>query len=425
MEGGAEREFQVSTLADATLGDFRDKLATKSRIEPEKQRLIYHGRLLTDDAQKLADAGMRDGSAVHMVARSAAMSSHNADSAGPPGGGLPAAGGQAGYLGHVGSTFLPSIFGFPGLAALSGEPQQHQNQNQQPPWAVAQRIIRQTHRNFGADDGGEWIATNQNGQFFRIGREAEPGRSLTDDELRHGLVSTPNPISRSSNSDAHEPLPGVIPRAASRTGPPGSSARRQLARVLDHAQAEPSQALVNELTYDLFEYALPAIRAAPGNGDFRFGSSESLRPAYMSRASASPVAAAGGVLINLGDAFVELGRLLQAVGAGWQAHGASGRGEGDSELLEQQAQGALRVFSELAVSGPLAVPLLQARLARSPTQSQAASQSNSARQPGRGSSRSSNTPRADGQSMVSDQQLRIANSHARRSDRYRAFRQMV
>ncbi|KAJ2795390.1 hypothetical protein H4R20_005895, partial [Coemansia guatemalensis] len=68
MEGGEEKEFQISTPANDTVGQFRNKLATESLIEPQKQRLIFCGRLLTDNAQKLADTGMCDGSALHMVA---------------------------------------------------------------------------------------------------------------------------------------------------------------------------------------------------------------------------------------------------------------------------------------------------------------------------------------------------------------------
>ncbi|KAJ2045802.1 Large proline-rich protein bag6, partial [Coemansia sp. RSA 2337] len=81
MEGGTENEFQVDVRSDETVGDFRGRLATTSHVEPQKQRLIYRGRLLVDDAQKLVDVGVSDGSALHMVARPTAAATAPAPTA--------------------------------------------------------------------------------------------------------------------------------------------------------------------------------------------------------------------------------------------------------------------------------------------------------------------------------------------------------
>ncbi|KAJ1796161.1 hypothetical protein LPJ56_007215, partial [Coemansia sp. RSA 2599] len=73
MEGGVEQEFQVATQPDETIGALRLKLADKSNVEPQKQRLIFCGRVLSSDAAKVVDVGLSDGSALHMVTRPAAV----------------------------------------------------------------------------------------------------------------------------------------------------------------------------------------------------------------------------------------------------------------------------------------------------------------------------------------------------------------
>ncbi|KAJ2464369.1 hypothetical protein EV174_006821, partial [Coemansia sp. RSA 2320] len=73
MENGAEKEYYINTLSDETVGDIRNRLATTSQVEPQKQRLIFRGRLLVDNTQKLMDAGVGDGSALHMIAKPSAM----------------------------------------------------------------------------------------------------------------------------------------------------------------------------------------------------------------------------------------------------------------------------------------------------------------------------------------------------------------
>ncbi|KAJ2765898.1 hypothetical protein IWQ57_004595, partial [Coemansia nantahalensis] len=382
LESGVESEFQVVVLADATVGDFRDKLATKSCIEPQKQRLIFRGRLLADDAQKLADAGVSDGSALHMVARTSAAATRPSDSADTPTSGQRPGGGNGltWHFIHDSAIQFPLPPGDPSLSAAEELMRQRQRRGQesarrwqqrrQPqPLQNMHRTIREVHRNFGADDGGEWVALTHGGQYYRIDHEAEPGRLLTDDELQRGRTTTNYPVSSSSDFAAYELLPGIVPRTTSTATPAAPAdgpARDRFVRMLEHVRVRPSPAQVNELSHDLFEYVLPAIRAAPGRGDFRFGASDSLHPTYLARTTPNPVAATGAVLSNLGDAFVELGRSLQAVGAGWQAHGGPAQDAAESARLEEQAQSALRIFSELAVAAPLAIPFLQARLAQGP-----------------------------------------------------------
>ncbi|KAJ1844708.1 hypothetical protein LPJ70_002835 [Coemansia sp. RSA 2708] len=227
-----------------------------------------------------------------------------------------------------------------------------------PPSAEhVQRTIRDVYRNFGADDGGEWMAASAGGQYFRIDREAVPGSQLTREEFARGPIRAPNPVSSSSSMAAYEPLPGVVPAAGS--APAADADARVEAALLRPARAAASQAQLNELTHDLFEHVLPRIRAIPGNGEFHFSTTEALRPTYLARTSADPVGAAGRTLTSLGDAFVELGRSLQALGTEWQMHYSD-------DAIQQQSRSTLLLLGELLAASPLAVPFLQARLPGNP-----------------------------------------------------------
>ncbi|KAJ2830173.1 hypothetical protein IWW50_000437 [Coemansia erecta] len=403
MEGGVEKEFQIATLSSETLGDFRNKLATKSHIEPQKQRLIFRGRLLTDNAQKVSDTGMRDGCALHMVARpsvsedpagseGATGQSHAAPHAGPGGGGLP------------GMRQLLDMFSSLANGA-DGLPSEEQRER-------LQRTIRAVHRNFGANDGGEWIAVNANSQYFRVGREAAVGSQMTQEEFERGPIEAANPVSGSSTRAAYEPLPGIIqaePRAQSSAE---TSSGGRFAHALSQAHTAPSQAQANELAYDLYENVLPRIRSIPGNSQYHFSSSESLSPTYLSQSTANPVNAVGRSLTSLGDAFVELGRSLQALGTEWQM-------QHFDDPIQQRAQSTLDLLSELAVASPLAVPFLQARLTADPHLQD---------QPRTASSDDNNSRRAastDDAAAIAEHQRRIITSHVRRTRRQRAFDMMV
>ncbi|ORX63425.1 hypothetical protein DL89DRAFT_94356 [Linderina pennispora] len=58
LEGGAEREYRVQVQPSATVGDFRTKLSSKSQVAVHRLRLIFSGRVLANDSQRLADAGV-------------------------------------------------------------------------------------------------------------------------------------------------------------------------------------------------------------------------------------------------------------------------------------------------------------------------------------------------------------------------------
>ncbi|KAJ2122810.1 hypothetical protein IW147_003094 [Coemansia sp. RSA 720] len=407
MEGGIEKEFEIATLSNETLGDFRNKLATKSHIEPQKQRLIFRGRLLTDNAQKMVDTGMRDGCALHMVARPSAVDvpadSENSASQGDsaehayPG---------AGNIGNMRQLLEMFSSLANGVDAQMTEEQRER----------LRHTIHDVHRNFGANDGGEWIAVNPNGQYYRIGREAAVGSQMTDEEFARGPIETPNPVTSSSTIAAYEAIPGLI-SAESRTPASGdAAASNRPAHTAGLARAEPSQALANELAYDLFENVMPRIRNIPGNSQYHFSTSESMTPTYVSQSSANPIGIVGQSLTNLGDAFVELGRSLQALGTEWQM-------QYFDETIQQQAQSTLQLLNELAVVSPMAVPFLQARLTNDPVQAEPAQTTGSESSGNENSGRRATS--ASGIPMVAEHQRRTISSHFRRIRRRRAYGVML
>ncbi|KAJ2307534.1 hypothetical protein IWW54_004357, partial [Coemansia sp. RSA 2705] len=185
LVGGVEKEFQIGTQSDETIGAFREKLADQSHIASSKQRLIFRGQLLRDNTRKMGDAGLRDGCALHMVEQPSNAGSQ-ASAGSQPGAADPAPDTDADRTWRR----LPSMFAPPSAEHV-------------------QRTIRDVYRNFGADDGGEWMAASAGGQYFRIDREAAPGSQLTREEFARGPIRAPNPVSSSSSMAAYEPLPGV------------------------------------------------------------------------------------------------------------------------------------------------------------------------------------------------------------------------
>ncbi|KAJ2864267.1 hypothetical protein GGH94_003045 [Coemansia aciculifera] len=369
MEGGAEKEFQVDVRSDETVGDFRGRLATTSQVEPQKQRLIYHGRLLVDDAQKLVDVGVSDGSALHMVARptaataapapTAATSAERADSG--------IRGGRGDFLSNLGFTaglqapqLQPTPFSLTPLAAqvmdqtfhrlrsgdrdAAGTPQSVQD--------ARQRVIYGVHRDFGADNGGEWVASTANSLHYNIDREAALGSSLTAEEFRRGSIQGADPLSQGSNIEAYLPIPGLM------------SNDSQLLRLSEYlsSRAQPSRAQANELLYELRETLLPALRRLPGHENYNYSSMSSSRPHYLGRAATNQIEGVGEALSGLGDAFIELGRSLQSVGTQWQNRNTLQPG---SAYSPEQTHNILQALRQLPRStGPASIATLFADAVR-------------------------------------------------------------
>ncbi|KAJ2696729.1 hypothetical protein H4218_004408 [Coemansia sp. IMI 209128] len=364
MESGAEREFQVDVLSDETVGDFRGRLATTSHVEPQKQRLIYRGRLLVDDAQKLVDVGVSNGSALHMVARptAAAPAATTPAERGNPG----ARGGIGAFLSGVGSAAdqqasqqqqqqQPMSLGLTPLAAQVmgltlnrlGTMDHGATGSQQPAQEGVQRVVQGTHRDFGADNGGEWIASTANRLRYVVDREAALGSSLTAEELRRGGVQGTEPLFRGSRIEAYLPIPGLISNDS-------QEARQPELMVL---RAQPSRAQANELLYELRESLLPALRRLPGHENYNYSSEPLSRPRYLGQTSTNQVEVVGEALGGLGEAFVELGRSLQSVGSQWQSRSSA---QPEAAYSLEEMQNTLLALRQLVNAALVASPFLQA-----------------------------------------------------------------
>ncbi|KAJ2705510.1 hypothetical protein FB645_002396 [Coemansia sp. IMI 203386] len=373
MEGGSEQEFQVVTQPEETIGAFRLKLADKSNVEPQKQRLIFCGRVLSSDTAKLVDVGLSDGSALHMVTRPAVSASSTSASGATNNGSERTSQRADDHATHnIGNMPFSSLMeqalfamrgpmpsgvtlqfeiGQPILLGPLAPPQQQQQQPQpqreqqqqqrsdtndtvpdsqrQEANRVRQLIdeqVRMLHqsrdqhmqamrssassvlRDFGRDDGGQWVAMVPERGYIPIDYEATSGTQLTEEELARESVPFVDGSPRfvAPPESAYAPIPGL-----SRIEGPGSRNG-----ISNHRMAGlPSRALANELVYNLLGRILPEIRRLPGQQSFEYSSPA---PEYISQSTADPVGAAGAGLTGLGDAFVEIGRALQTVGGQWQ-----------------------------------------------------------------------------------------------------------
>ncbi|KAJ2375669.1 hypothetical protein IW150_002424, partial [Coemansia sp. RSA 2607] len=408
MEGGREEIFSVTTKPDDTVGAFRIKLAASSQVEPQKQRLIFSGRVLTSDTAKLSDIGLSNGSALHMVTRPQASAStptpettgnsSNQDRA--------RASGQSQFASLMGQSLQGLRTGFPGGITLTFEiedpitirplqmppppppptmnaatqqqqqQQQRQSQTQQQPQQNTEQqdvqIFNHIHhildsqirrlnqarnqhmqamrttvssmfRDFGHDDGGQWLALVPERGYIPVDREVNPGSPLTAEELRRDPVSLLESSSQSPDS-AYMPIPG-LGRIRDPAYPSDSASFR--------SGGLPSRAQANELVHSLVDHVLPNIRRIPGRSAFNYHTGA---PEYLSQNTANPIETAGAGLAGLGDAFVEIGRALQTIGGQWQGTSAS---DAEPQYTSEDMLSVLDSISELISATSVATPFLR------------------------------------------------------------------
>ncbi|KAJ2882386.1 hypothetical protein FB639_002401 [Coemansia asiatica] len=170
-------------------------------------------------------------------------------------------------------------------------------------------LVSSVFRDFGRDDGGQWVAMVPERGYIPIDYEAIAGTQLTEEELARDPVpfADNSPQFVASPDSAYAPIPGL-----SRIQDPGYNGSSSSHRIAEL----PSRALANELVYNLRDRVLPEIRRLPGLQSFNFSS---VRPEYLSQSTSDPVGAAGTGISALGDAFVEIGRALRTVGGQWQS----------------------------------------------------------------------------------------------------------
>ncbi|KAJ2843926.1 hypothetical protein GGI22_007051, partial [Coemansia erecta] len=182
------------------------------------------------------------------------------------------------------------------------------------------------------------------------------------------------PVNESSPAEVFQPIPGLspLPQSANIQLPVTSVyiAHSQLQGMSESERLPPTVAQANELIYDLFTHVLPSIRRHPEREAFHFSTTESTSPTFIAPTAASQIGEVGGALVNLGDAFTELGRSLREVGQEWQAHNSSAATTaGDSaatrnEYSPAHMQAVLLTLTQLLRISPLAVPFLQSTIAR-------------------------------------------------------------
>lgn len=96
VKSSADQKYSLSVLPSTSVRDFKEQLATKSEIAPERQRLIYSGRVMKDE-EPLATYKIQNGHTIHLV--KGAQSNQTAAAGGSTTGGAgatPGAGGGGG-----------------------------------------------------------------------------------------------------------------------------------------------------------------------------------------------------------------------------------------------------------------------------------------------------------------------------------------
>ncbi|KAJ2691703.1 hypothetical protein GGH99_002225 [Coemansia sp. RSA 1285] len=325
-----------------TIRTLRNNIATKSQVEPQKQRLIYCGRLLSNDTQTLVEVGMNDECALHMVAGRAS----NADNTG------------------------------------ARTPHQ-QNQHSQP----RIRASRVVYSNFGSPFSRDVMP--QRPHQTELSEE-----DIADDapEFFSNTTSSRNPpspgypLNENTPAEVFQPISGfsAIPRSANIQLPTTRvyTAQNRLQGMAESERVPPTVAQANELIYDLFTHVLPSIRRHPGREGFHFSTTESTSPTFISPTSNSQVSDVGGTLVNLGDAFAELGRSLQEVGHEWQTSDSFASAETDAATSSiystAHMQAILLTLTQLVRVSPLVIPFLQSTITHTPLSGQQPQPNNTA-----------------------------------------------
>ncbi|KAI9506065.1 hypothetical protein BX070DRAFT_219273 [Coemansia spiralis] len=374
------REYHITLPPNETV-------ASKSQVEPEKQRLIFCGRLLSNDAQTLNEAGMSDGCALHMVAgrapspnsaspqpqqqrQSRSRAAHFVISSAAP------------FSSVISETLqrivIPEVSSDNATQASSETTQQQPSrQSMRPP-----TFSTSSTNEHGAASNEDQVAHIVNIVDLRSGDNTAGTNTNRRGNLRPGPTPADYPISPSSAVETFQPISGFVPIPRSmNVGLPqtaGHRAQRQLQDMDESDRLQPTPAQANELIYDLFENVLPSIRRHPGREDFHFNTSSSMRPTYITQSTPDQIGAVGGALANLGDAFVELGRSLREVGLDWQAHDNGSASATGSAYSPVHMQAVLQTLLQLQLASPLAIPFLQNTISRSSDRRQYAHENGSA-----------------------------------------------
>lgn len=67
IKASNDKKYSVSIDTDKTVAELKEEIANVSDIEVARQRLIYSGRVLSKDEDKLEQYKIKDGNTVHLV----------------------------------------------------------------------------------------------------------------------------------------------------------------------------------------------------------------------------------------------------------------------------------------------------------------------------------------------------------------------
>lgn len=120
VKSSADAKYSISMAASSTVQDLKTKLATSdfADIPPQRQRLIYSGRVLKD-AETLSSYKIKDGHTIHLVKGAESNARQNpANQGGEASQTVPGAGGAA--AGNVPTNIAAGTGAHNPLAQLTG-----------------------------------------------------------------------------------------------------------------------------------------------------------------------------------------------------------------------------------------------------------------------------------------------------------------
>ena len=63
----SQKTYQIKIDEEATVGDLKKEIEKESEVKAEEIKLIFKGKILKKDDDKLTDHKIENGSAIHMV----------------------------------------------------------------------------------------------------------------------------------------------------------------------------------------------------------------------------------------------------------------------------------------------------------------------------------------------------------------------
>ena len=62
-----QNNYSVTIASDATVGELKESLQTKSSVPAKETKLIFKGKIFKDDKETLKDLKVENGAVLHMI----------------------------------------------------------------------------------------------------------------------------------------------------------------------------------------------------------------------------------------------------------------------------------------------------------------------------------------------------------------------